>query len=275
MDVFTLTKSKTRQKILDLFFSNPDKDYYLREVEKEISISAGNIRRELLHLLKWGLFSKYNKGRLIYYKINPQSPLFNALKILMQYNIQFTKDIIKEGVLWMTKHPPNIASQDYYCQTRDIFQARLQSYSLHLEERMGTDAYLITAVAGEIGNNSFDHNLGNWPDLSGVYFAHDEKAKTIVLADQGQGVFQTISRVIPELKNDKEALIIAFTKHISGRAPEKRGNGLKFVTEIIRNKKWFLQFYSGKSSVTIVTNGDISFQNTEKYIQGCFAVIRY
>ena len=32
---------------------------------------------------------------------------------------------------------------------------------------------LIVAVAGEIGNNSFDHNLGKWPDSPGVFFGFD------------------------------------------------------------------------------------------------------
>ena len=47
------------------------------------------------------------------------------------------------------------------------------------------------AVAGEIGNNSFDHNLGNWADMIGIFFYYDEKTHTIILADRGQGVLVT------------------------------------------------------------------------------------
>jgi len=31
------------------------------------------------------------------------------------------------------------------------------------------DAYMAGAIAGEIGNNSFDHNIGNWPDMAGIF----------------------------------------------------------------------------------------------------------
>jgi len=34
---------------------------------------------------------------------------------------------------------------------------------------------------------------------------------------------------VPELSTDEEAVRTAFTKVVSGRAPESRGNGLKFV----------------------------------------------
>ncbi len=275
MDIFTLTKSKTRQKMLDLFLTNPDRDYYLRELEKELSISAGNIRREFLQLVKSGLFDKYNKGRLKYYRINTVSPLYKALTMLMNQKIQTAKDIIDEGLLWMTKPNPYKVSQDYYCQTRDIFQVRLQFFGMHLEKSLGTDAYLLTAVAGEIGNNSFDHNLGKWPDIPGIIFTHDENKKIIVLADRGLGILATIRNVKPSVSNDLEALKVAFTQIISGRFDEKRGNGLKFVTQVIRDNKWSLRFDSGRARLTIDNGSDLKIKKEIKNIKGCFAVIKY
>jgi len=44
---------------------------------------------------------------------------------------------------------------------------------------------LIVAITGEIGNNSFDHNLGKWPDEPGVFFGYDIAKGTVVLADRG------------------------------------------------------------------------------------------
>jgi len=34
MDIFNITKSKTRKAILQLYFLHPEKKYYLRELEK-------------------------------------------------------------------------------------------------------------------------------------------------------------------------------------------------------------------------------------------------
>jgi len=87
MDIFKLTKSKTRQEILKIFFLNMDKEYYLRELEKILDISVGNIRRELLSLEKIGLFKKERKGNQLYYFLNKKAPLFNEFKKIISKTI--------------------------------------------------------------------------------------------------------------------------------------------------------------------------------------------
>ena len=131
---------------------------------------------------------------------------------------------------------------------------------------------MLAAIAGEIGNNSFDHNLGSWPDVSGIFFGYDLSGAqiTIILADRGQGVLKTLKRVKPELKNDEEALFTAFHEKISGRAPEPRGNGLKFVREAIEGSKRHLVFISGSAKIEL--NEKINISHTEA-IHGCLAVI--
>lgn len=80
MDLISLIKSKTRLKILRFFFLNKDKKYYLRELERILSLSVGNIRRELIALEKVGLFNREKMGNLVYYSLNKTSPLFEVLK---------------------------------------------------------------------------------------------------------------------------------------------------------------------------------------------------
>jgi len=80
MDIFKLTKSKTREKLLQLFFSDPSKKYYLRELERILNISVGNIRRELLFLEKTGLFKCEKMGKQVYYFLNKDSALFEDFK---------------------------------------------------------------------------------------------------------------------------------------------------------------------------------------------------
>jgi hypothetical protein len=276
MDIFHLTKSKTRQRILNLFLSDANQYYYLRQMEKELSVSAGNIRRELINLVKSDLFATFRQGRMIYYKINQDSPLFGIIKIFFMKNIEKAgKDIISDGITWITKSTPVNIAGSYYCQTRDVFTSRLQALSGHLEINFGDDAYLLSAVTGEIGNNSFDHNLGNWKDIPGVYFSCDEEQKIIVLADRGQGILTTIRNAMPKVSGDKQAVKIAFTKTITGRVGEKRGNGLKFVSQVIKDKKWRLQFYSGIAKLEIDNTGKMLINTQKRNIFGCLAVIKY
>lgn len=271
MDIFRLTKSHTRKAILKLFLTDPEKIYYLQELKRKLSLSAGNIRRELLHLVNLGLFQRIPQGRLVYYKIDTESPIFTMIKSLNHDG----GDIVQSGFQWVAGQVPVEILPEWHCHTRDVFQARLESFTLHLEKHLGTDAYLVSAIAGEIGNNSFDHNLGSWPDVPGVYFAHDELIKTIVLADRGQGILKTIKNVQPETKDDKEALRIAFTKIVSGRSPEKRGNGLKFVVSVLKNKNWSLQFNSGLAQITFDEVGKMRLMKKTRRTYGCIAIIKY
>lgn len=80
MDFLRITKSKTREKILQLFFSNAEKKYYLRQLERMLVLPVGNIRRELLELEKTGLFQKEKIGNQTHYFLNKNSPLFEDYK---------------------------------------------------------------------------------------------------------------------------------------------------------------------------------------------------
>lgn len=93
MDIFQLTKSKTREKILQLFFSDPEKKYYLRELERLLKVTVGNIRRELIILEKTGLFKHEANGREVYYFLNKQASFFEDIKNLI------SKTIGAEGAL--------------------------------------------------------------------------------------------------------------------------------------------------------------------------------
>ena len=145
---------------------------------------------------------------------------------------------------------PTRPSAEKICESRDIFQARLDTmyrtyFSSGIDE---AESGLLTAVAGEIGNNCFDHNLGKWRDMAGCWFeyGHSTTEIWIVLADRGQGIFSSLKRVVTTLNDDQEALDTAFQKRVSGRSPEKRGNGLKFVRSVINgHDKRGLLFLSG------------------------------
>lgn len=100
MDVFKLTKSKVREKILRLFFSDIEKKYYLRELERILNLPVGNIRRELIALEKASLFRREEIGKQVYYSVNKKSPVFKEFKKIV------SKTIGAEGLI--TKALKNI-----------------------------------------------------------------------------------------------------------------------------------------------------------------------
>ncbi len=165
-----------------------------------------------------------------------------------------------------------------YCVNSAVFQTRLvqlQDFLMNIKE-LAPIFPLVVAVAGEIGNNSFDHNLGNWPDTPGTFFAHDIHKKTVVLADRGLGILTTLKRVKPELNTDEAALRVAFTEVLSGRAPESRGNGLKFVRKIVAENSIGLWFQTGAAELMLHKDSErLDIKPSLKPFRGCLALITF
>lgn len=137
-----------------------------------------------------------------------------------------------------------------HCPTRDVFTGRLDHARILLERAPAFHAIAseLIAAVGEIGNNAFDHNIGQWRDVPGSWFGWklDAGKWTAVIADRGQGVLATLRRIRPALLDDTEALRVAFHEVISGRSPEQRGNGLKFVASVVGQRgDRHLEFSSG------------------------------
>ena len=192
---------------------------------------------------------------------------------------QLLADLDAIGEAWAaSEQPPNIP-EEYYCERADRFGARLDRFGADLcrADALSDDLVsLVIAIVGEIGDNSFAHNLGSWPDVPGVYFAYDIHKRLVVLADRGQGVLKTLKRVKPNLDNDRDALVVAFTEFLSGRDPERRGNGLKFVRETAETYPIGLRFQSGIAVVRIPREpGRMEVLSASRNIRGTLARIDF
>ena len=130
-------------------------------------------------LRRWDL-----AGRLKSVRSNPRGHRYYLQSDIEQ--VFHEKHIVDWAQQWAAAHRAMEPASNMYCQTRDVFQARLETFQAGLSRisPLGT-VFLVTAIAGEIGSNSFDHNLGNWPDISGIFFAYSIRNRRIVLADRG------------------------------------------------------------------------------------------
>ncbi len=193
---------------------------------------------------------------------------------------RFQLDLKALGWAWAASNQAPEIPKQYYCERQDRFTSRLEKMSAELLRVLGSGSTdlvsLITLVAGEIGDNSFAHNIGNWPDVTGIFYAYDIDKRYIVMADRGRGVRTTLSRVRPGITSDEEALHIAFTEVISGRDPEKRGNGLKVVRSTAQSNAIGLVFQSGIGLAHIPKNpGSMHITMSDKNVRGVYAVITF
>ena len=202
------------------------------------------------------------------------------------YNLEEIELLLKNIFIiakkWVMEKDPEIPDSEYYCSDIQTFNSRLNVLEKYLQSIKGLerDFSLITSIVGEIGNNSFDHNLGQWPDIRGIIFAYDLNKREVILADRGQGILTTLKKIKPELSNDVDALLVAFTEKISGRAPENRGNGLKYVRKVITDVKKSisikLYFHSGEAALNIKNNDkSLNIFIPDFSFRGCLAYINF
>jgi excisionase family DNA binding protein len=188
----------------------------------------------------------------------------------------FFEDLFKLAEDWAVSNSE--FPKYFYCQNSAVFLARITRMEGLMAKNENTKELfsLLVSVAGEIGNNSYDHNLGQWPDTPGIFFGYDLNKKQIVLADRGVGILETLRRVRPGLKDHKESLEVAFTEVISGREPEVRGNGLKYVKKVISENPISLIFQSGDARLKLNGNSsDLNIETAEQRVRGCLALISY
>jgi len=149
-----------------------------------------------------------------------------------------------------------------HCHFADEFSARLGRF-ITMFKNFGlneSDAQLATAVVGELGNNVFDHNLGNWPTtISGCIIAaqHYPSTHTIEIAvgDPGVGFYGSLKAAFPDVSNDIEAIKLGLAGN-TGRVGEIRGNGLKVIQQwTIQNFAGIVMIHSGNGLVIVDKTG--------------------
>ncbi|MFC1700857.1 MerR family transcriptional regulator [Patescibacteria group bacterium] len=251
-------------------------DYTMNNMESElltISQTAEIIGVSIQTLRRWDDSGKLRSIRKK--KTTNRYYRKNDIEKFIQSNL---KNLFRLAKKWTSNKSEEDLPSAFYCQDISIFQARLSRLERDLGgiKKLNKIFPLISAITGEIGNNSFDHNLGNWLDMPGIFFAYDLNKGEVILADRGQGILTTLKKIRPKLSNDQDALKVAFTEIISGRAPEYRGNGLKFVRNVIANNEISLFFQTGNAQLKIKkNNSDLEIKKSNIHIQGCLALIKF
>ena len=158
------------------------------------------------------------------------------------------------------------------CKYRDEFNAKLE-YFLKMFRNFGlseADSQRATAVIGELGNNVFDHNLGNWPTpIVGAIIAGQNypayKKIEITIGDPGVGFYESLTKAFPDIKSDTDAIKKGLEGN-TGRVGEQRGNGLKLIQEwTINNFSGQVMIHSG-DGLAIVAKDGIQLRKVHKIL---------
>ncbi len=81
--------SKTRVKLLELFYSNPNRSFYVREITRKIDEQINSVRRELANLLNAGIIVSETTDNKLYYEVNQTYEFYKPLSEI------FGKDVTR------------------------------------------------------------------------------------------------------------------------------------------------------------------------------------
>jgi len=149
-----------------------------------------------------------------------------------------------------------------HCVFRDELDARLNKiqrifahFGLNEVERS-----MATSLVGELGNNVFDHNDGQWPTSvrGAIILAQMNPQKRrveVVVADPGIGFSGSLKALNPNIASDVDAIKLGLTG-VTGRVGESRGQGLQIVQNwTIEKFAGTVRIHSGRGLVEIDANG--------------------
>ena len=71
---------RSMRAVLGLLFSHPERAFYLREIARAAGTSPSSLQRELAALSAAGLIAREARGHQVYFRANPDSPLFEELR---------------------------------------------------------------------------------------------------------------------------------------------------------------------------------------------------
>jgi hypothetical protein len=76
----SLFGSKTRVKLLHLFYNNPGKAFYVREITRLIDEQINSVRRELSNMLEVGVIISSSSENKLYYEVDQRYEHFVAFR---------------------------------------------------------------------------------------------------------------------------------------------------------------------------------------------------
>lgn len=92
--------SKTRAKLLQLFFENPEKSFYVREMTRVIDEQINSVRRELLNLESIGIIKNETFDNKVYYSANNKHPFAHPLSEMFSRKIDLSREKDVHSTTW-------------------------------------------------------------------------------------------------------------------------------------------------------------------------------
>jgi len=147
--------SKTRVKLLKLFYGNPNRAFYVREITRKIDEQINSVRRELSNLLSIGIITSDNNNNKLYYEINQKYEYYDSL--LSIFGVQ--KSMSNKG----SKESDDLEEDDEY---KALGHVELIAYSGQLTR--DSTAPIDVLIIGNVNRNAVEKYISGLETDEGI-----------------------------------------------------------------------------------------------------------
>ncbi len=151
--------------MLQLFYSNPNRSFYVREITRKIDEQINSVRRELANLLSIGIISSDNTNNRLYYEVNqkyeyykPLAAIFGNEKLAASTDTAVSVDGDAKAIKSLGNVEVAILTGQFTRDERpgvdfilvgDVNQTKLNKFIEEWESREGKDIRYAVMPAGE------------------------------------------------------------------------------------------------------------------------------
>ena len=200
--------SKTRVKLLQLFYQNPNRSFYVREITRKIDEQINSVRRELANLLSVGIITSDNSNNKLYYEVNQDYEFYAPLRTIFGDRADTAPaDEAAEDVETTPQAFKPLAGVDLVLFTGQLTR----------DDRSGIDVLLVGSVSNAQANK---------------YIADLEKQESkelryaIMTTDEFQ-YRQKIKDKFLSLVLESKSQVVADALHLVTKAPKKKASPKK------------------------------------------------
>lgn len=129
---------------MQLFYSNPNRSFYVREITRKIDEQINSVRRELANLLSIGIISSDTNNNKLYYEVNQTYDYYVPLAA-----------IFGKGVVLPAEKAPTAKSEANGISTLGNVELALYTGQFTRDEAAGIDLLIV----GDINQTKLNHYI--------------------------------------------------------------------------------------------------------------------
>jgi hypothetical protein len=137
--------SKTRVKLLKLFYTNPNRSFYVREITRKIDEQINSVRRELANLLSLGIIISDNNNNRLYYEVNQTYEFYDPFLTIFGHPSSPKNKVVEAG-----KKAHVVSSEDEKLKALGHLEVVIYTGQFTRDETSGVDILIV----GDVNDNA-------------------------------------------------------------------------------------------------------------------------